>query len=246
MQDEEPTQWCLPFSLKKCFKRKERQEQSPKKSSRFFGVTLDSLYKVQENLVSEEGIICPTVVYHCICYLKNVINLEGLFRVSGTWSEIDFLKNSFEEGQIPEFSVCENPHSIASLLDLFLRQLQEPLLSTKLYQEFLSAVALPEADRIKSVYQVLKKLPENNLHLLKYLIQFLYEITLHSEHNKMDAKNLAIIFGPILLGNGEVDLSITETIQIMKTQSSLVELIITNYPELLEESIPKKNASISI
>jgi len=229
--EEEPGHWCLPFSLKNCFKRKDRHEQSLKKPGRFFGVTLESLYKVQENLVSEDGIQSPLVVYHCIRYLRKVINLEGLFRVSGTWSEIAFLKHSFEDGQIPEFSLCENPHSIASLLDLFLRELHEPLLTIKLYEEFLDVGALSEFDRIKAVAEVIKKLPEGNLHLLKYLTKFFHDITLNSEYNKMDAKNLAIIFGPIILGNGEEDLSLL-SMQKLKTQSVIVELIISSYEEL--------------
>lgn len=200
---------------------------------KYFGVPLHKVFQQQELISTlENGLTCPILVVECVQYLSNVITLEGLFRVSGTWGEVNLLKASFEGGAIPDFKICENPHSIASLLDLYLRQLPDPLLTAQLYDELITVGGIQEPnERLKALKNSLKQLPEPNLHLLRYLMNFLKEITNNSDQNKMDARNLAIIFGPILMG-GEENLSLL-ALQKIKTQSTLVELLITHYNELI-------------
>jgi hypothetical protein len=217
--------------------RPSKQSQSPPtppippEIHRHFGVPLETLYKSEELLTKTDEGLVPLVAYLCINYLRNVLHLEGIFRVSGTWKEMNTLKGSFEEGNIPNFSICENPHSIAGLLELFLRSLPDPVLSNRLYDDFLSVGDKPEEERVGAMKSVIQRLPQEHLQFLRFLIPFFKDITNHAGENKMDAKNLSIIFGPILFGGGEMSLLFMAK---LKTQASLVEILIRFCDELLK------------
>ena len=48
--------------------------------------------------------------------------------------------------------------------------------------------------------RLLLQLPNRNYQILKYLIGFLNSIVTFSEYNKMHKENVAIIFGPLIVG----------------------------------------------
>jgi len=209
---------------------------APQQPKRFFGAALNDVYKDDALIVTVEGlnVRVPLLVHLCVEYLRNVITLEGLFRVSGTWGEINRLKASFESGELPDFQKVDNPHSISSLLDAYLRQLPDPLLTTALYDDFIRCGSIPDIpERIKAVSVVIKQLPKAHFAVLKYLLPFFKDITTHVSKNKMDARNLGLIFGPILMGGDEA-LSLLQIGKI-KTQANLVELMITNCETLVLE-----------
>ena len=81
----------------------------------------------------------PSVVYRCIEYLdaKNAINEEGIFRLSGSLTEIQKLKERFNtEGDVDLLSGMYDVHAIAGLLKLFLRELASPILTAEKQAEF--------------------------------------------------------------------------------------------------------------
>jgi len=202
---------------------------TPQEPHRHFGVDLATLYKSEDLRAQTEDGHVPLVAFLCVQYLRTVFNLEGLFRVSGTWGEINTLKASFEKGIIPNLSTCENPHSISGLLDLFLRELPEPLLTNKLYEEFLSVGDIPEEQKVPAMKMVIKKLPEENTQFLKYMLRFFKDLIEHSAQNKMDSRNLSIVFSPILLGGELSQLFLTR----WKIQASIIELLINSSDEIL-------------
>jgi len=207
--------------------------EEPEPEPRYFGVALNDLFNQFPERLSEtaDGLKCPTVAFHCVQYLRNMITLEGIFRVSGTWNEVNLLRANFEEGIIPDLGRIDNPHSVASLLDLYLRQLPDSLLTARLYDQFVQVGGKPEPERLEAIPPLLNQLPEAHLHLLKYILRFFRDISRHSDENKMNAKNLSIIFGPILLG-GEDALSLL-AIAKLKTQAVLIETMINYCDQLL-------------
>lgn len=63
----------------------------------------------------------------------------------------------------------------------------------------------------------------------------LKKVAEHGEHNRMDARNLAIVFGPTIVRTAEENVTIM--VQDMKNQCKIVELLISHvsreYGELL-------------
>jgi hypothetical protein len=68
----------------------------------------------------------------------------------------------------------------------------------------LSAPGMPDLtdEKLKVAYfaALMAGLPKHNRALMKYLCQFLAEISAHASKTKMDVNNLSMIFAPSLLG----------------------------------------------
>lgn len=92
--------------------------------------------------VSESQILhLPSIVYRCIEFLeaKKSYLEEGIYRVNGSSSEIAQLKSKFEKnGDVNLLSLHPPPdtNSVAGLLKLFFRELDDVILTVQLQPEF--------------------------------------------------------------------------------------------------------------
>ena len=92
---------------------------------------------------------------------------------------------------------------VASLLKQFFRELPEPLLTSALYDVFVQCVGATTVDGeslcLEALLLACLLLPDANLATLRYLVTFLMHVAAVSEHNRMDASNLAVCLAPNLL-----------------------------------------------
>ena len=118
-------------------------------------------------------------------------------------------------------------HVISSMLKSFLRNLPDPLLTSERYADFIRGVSDADDnvqfDRVKAL---IDDLPEINYETLRYLILHLKKISENSEKNRMESKNLSIVFGPTLVRPAED--SVASMVNDMKQQCRLVELLINH------------------
>ncbi|KAF5298980.1 hypothetical protein FQA39_LY11612 [Lamprigera yunnana] len=173
----------------------------------------------------------------CICALTEFGMLEeGLFRVVGSASKVKRLKLAIDSGcfSLPLLSEYTDVHVLASTLKSYLRDLPEPLLTYKLYDEWMDAMRHPDDQRIGIVQRILKKLPECNKDNLTYLVQFFSKLSKNPE-NKMSSSNIAIVISPNLLWNQnkEIDMHMGNC----ATLNMIVESFINNSEVLFPENI---------
>ena len=91
-------------------------------------------------------------------------------------------------------------HTATVLLKTFLRELSHPLLTYQLFESVLHFADIPRESRLNYCQDlVIKKLPDQNYVVLKYLMEFLVLVTDRCDMNKMTAANLAVVFGPNLV-----------------------------------------------
>lgn len=82
--------------------------------------------------------------------------------------------------------------------------------------------------RMATIRKLLRDLPEHHFETLKYLMYHLKKVVNHSEANKMEAKNLSIVFGPTLVRpSGSRDNMVTMVTE-MKHQCTIVESLLNN------------------
>lgn len=137
----------------------------------------------------------------------------------------------FKYPLIPEY---RDVHVIASTLKSYLRELPEPLLTYKLYNEWMSLVSCPEEHRLKLVQEILKKLPVANRDNLTYLVRFLARLTKHPE-NKMNSSNIAIVIAPNLLWNSDQEKNLH--MSNCTTINLIVEMFINKVDTLFPEDL---------
>ncbi|XP_006237110.1 SLIT-ROBO Rho GTPase-activating protein 3 isoform X2 [Rattus norvegicus] len=151
----------------------------------------------------DSGQAIPLVVESCIRFI-NLYGLQqqGIFRVPGSQVEVNDIKNSFERGEDPlvDDQNERDINSVAGVLKLYFRGLENPLFPKERFQDLISTIKLENpADRVHPIQQILITLPRVVIVVMRYLFAFLNHLSQYSDENMMDPYNLAICFGPTLM-----------------------------------------------
>ncbi|CAK6435531.1 unnamed protein product [Pipistrellus nathusii] len=156
-----------------------------------------------EAFIKDSGQAIPLVVESCIRYI-NLYGLQqqGIFRVPGSQVEVNDIKNSFERGEDPlvDDQNERDINSVAGVLKLYFRGLENPLFPKERFQDLISTIKLESpAERVHQIQQILITLPRVVIVVMRYLFAFLNHLSQYSDENMMDPYNLAICFGPTLM-----------------------------------------------
>ncbi|KAG5835759.1 hypothetical protein ANANG_G00247420 [Anguilla anguilla] len=151
----------------------------------------------------DSGQPIPLVVESCIRYI-NLYGLQqqGIFRVPGSQVEVNDIKNSFERGEDPlvDDQSDHDINSVAGVLKLYFRGLENPLFPKERFLDLISTIKLEtSAERAHHVQQIIVTLPRTIIIVMRYLFAFLNHLSQYSDENMMDPYNLAICFGPTLM-----------------------------------------------
>ncbi|KFW01383.1 Rho GTPase-activating protein 29, partial [Eurypyga helias] len=206
----------------------------------------------------------PFIIKKCTSEIESrALNVKGIYRVNGAKSRVEKLCQAFENGKdLVELSDLY-AHDISNVLKLYLRQLPEPLILFRLYNEFIGLAkesqnvneeldakqASPKSKKRQSICielnriiikmkDLLKQLPVPNYNTLQYLIGHLHRVTEQSDENKMSASNLGIIFGPTLIRPRQTDATVSlSSLVDYPYQARVVELLITYYEKIFDVSL---------
>ncbi|CAH2037716.1 unnamed protein product, partial [Iphiclides podalirius] len=194
-------------------------------------------YPLEEHLrVTGRTIAFPLEL--CICTLHELaLNEEGLFRIAGGLSKVRRMKLSLDAGlfTVPLPRDYRDVHVVASVLKSYLRELPEPLLTYRLYENFINASRQStEQARLNAVWDAIHLLPPANYQNLRYLIKFLSALTQNQSTNKMTPSNLAIVIAPNLLWAADestLDMYITSAV------NCVVELLVKHADWFFKDEI---------
>uniref|UniRef100_A0A672QIE1 Rho GTPase activating protein 23b n=1 Tax=Sinocyclocheilus grahami TaxID=75366 RepID=A0A672QIE1_SINGR len=176
---------------------RKRKKTGPKS----FGVRLEDCPSAANNK------FVPQIVETC-CRLVEEMGLEytGIYRVPGNSAIVSSLQDQLNKGMDIDTTEekWQDPNVISSLLKSFFRKLPEPLFTDDKYNDFIDANRLEDAgDRLKTIKKLIRDLPDHYYHTLKFLTGHLKTVADHSEKNKMEPRNLALVFGPTLVRTSE-------------------------------------------
>uniref|UniRef100_A0A1I8QEZ4 Rho-GAP domain-containing protein n=1 Tax=Stomoxys calcitrans TaxID=35570 RepID=A0A1I8QEZ4_STOCA len=184
-----------------------------------FGAPLDQLELNRTTNV-------PRFVADSIEYIerKDRIVQDGLYRACGNKFSIDELKQKLTKSYIydPKLITADDIHTITSLLKLFFRELPQPLIPQETYTR-LARDLLKMQDGIDTFRIAINDMPEPNRSTLAFLMKHLTNVAACSASNRMNASNLAIVWGPSLFALNE-----DKTYDIGR-MNSLAKALIENY-----------------
>uniref|UniRef100_A0A4W6D6P3 SLIT-ROBO Rho GTPase-activating protein 1 n=1 Tax=Lates calcarifer TaxID=8187 RepID=A0A4W6D6P3_LATCA len=151
----------------------------------------------------DSGQPIPVVVESCIRYI-NLYGLQqqGIFRVPGSQVEVNDIKNAFERGEDPlvDDQTDHDINSVAGVLKLYFRGLENPLFPKERFLDLISTTKLdPGGERAHHLQQIIVTLQRPVIIVMRYLFAFLNHLSQYSDENMMDPYNLAICFGPTLM-----------------------------------------------
>ncbi|XP_076251916.1 rho GTPase activating protein at 19D isoform X8 [Rhynchophorus ferrugineus] len=154
----------------------------------------------------------------------------GIYRVPGNNASITALTEEINRNT--EDIQLEDPrwkdlHVVSSLLKSYLRKMPDSLITSALYPHFIKADKIEDPKkRMEELKKLVRCLPKHNYHTLKHVILHLKRVADNWQYNKMESKNLAIVFGPtIVRPEGE---TMESMVTNMNNQCKIVESLIAN------------------
>ncbi|XP_041360418.1 rho GTPase-activating protein 45-like isoform X2 [Gigantopelta aegis] len=176
----------------------------------------------------------PPIISKCLSEVeKRGMDIKGIYRVSGVKSKVENLCQRFDmEPEIVDLEE-QHPNVISNVLKLYLRQLPEPLLTFRLYGDFINvskesmAGAISSAKTVERLASLVRNLPHSNFKTLAVLVHHLQRVAAHSDVNQMSPSNLGIVFGPTLLRPAEGTASLASLVDTPH-QTRAIELLISS------------------
>ncbi|XP_071559608.1 active breakpoint cluster region-related protein isoform X1 [Temnothorax nylanderi] len=147
----------------------------------------------------------PFIITACVREVeRRGVGEVGLYRVSGSASDVARLRKSFESNSYEAEQLLKevDVHSVTGVLKLYLREMPEALFTDALYPAFLEAFQSSDLSRGAALRRVYEGLPAVNKAVIDFLLGHLARVNKHEAQNKMSLHNLATVFGPTLLRPG--------------------------------------------
>ncbi|XP_018409695.1 PREDICTED: rho GTPase-activating protein 11A [Nanorana parkeri] len=208
-------------------------------SGNVFGVPIHSIPYL---FIPEYGNI-PMFLVNVCNYLESHAHTEGLFRKSGSVVRQKLLKTKLDGGDndLSDTPPCD----VAGILKQFFRELPEPILPADFQDALCKAQQLGSDEEKTSATMLISCLmPERAVSILRYFFNFLQNVSMRSDTNRMDSSNLAVIFAPNLLQTGGSEKISASTEKKLRVQAAIVRILIDQaanigcVPDFLLEKIP--------
>ncbi|KAH8979730.1 hypothetical protein EDB86DRAFT_2983704, partial [Lactarius hatsudake] len=188
----------------------------------------------------------PNILRLCIEEVdKRGLEAEGIYTLSRQHASVQELQRKVErdERAFSFNSDADDIHTVASLLKLYLKVLPDPLFSFRLQDRIQHSRDL--ASHIANGFVLLRS-RIRGLHAvhrasLGALLWHLSRVASRSNKNRMDSKNLAFVFTPLVFGNDEI----LQGVFGQSMQDSVMETLIDNAHVLLDECPPFTSPSPS-
>lgn len=230
----------VTLSLKYCPHPLEPPSSTPQQQQPVFCVPI-------QTVAQQEGVLVPHVVRCCVEEVeRRGMDEVGIYRVSGTTSDINALKTAFNSNLREAVTRLRSAevNAVSGVLKLYLRELPESLMPTELFQGLARTLDIQDINsRLVSMLSLLHSCPEPNRHTFLYLLHHLQRVSEKQDVNKMTLMNLATVFGPSLirppvvgLGHDGPTMDISQEV-VVQVQVLFCYLQCNNLPEA-QTSLP--------
>uniref|UniRef100_A0A8C1WF95 SLIT-ROBO Rho GTPase-activating protein 3-like n=1 Tax=Cyprinus carpio TaxID=7962 RepID=A0A8C1WF95_CYPCA len=156
------------------------------------------------SFIQSSGQQIPLVVESCIRFINlHGLHHEGIFRVPGSQTEVNHIRDAFERGEDPLTDSESDIDSVAGVLKLYFRGLEKPLFPEESFSQLMECVRKMPFNLFSLL--LFSSFPRPVIIVMRYLFAFLHHVSQYSDENMMQPYNLAVCFGPSLLRGSEMD-----------------------------------------
>ncbi|KNZ80478.1 Beta-chimaerin [Termitomyces sp. J132] len=148
----------------------------------------------------------PVIVEKCIQAVEAIaLEYEGIYRKTGGAGQSKLITQLFERGDYTSFDLRDSDRfndicSVTSVLKNYFRSLPVPLLTYDHHDDFMTAVQIKDhAARDATLLNLVNKLPDVHYYTLRMLMLHLHRVRDFADINKMNARNIGVVFGPTLM-----------------------------------------------
>nr|XP_019950927.1 PREDICTED: active breakpoint cluster region-related protein-like isoform X2 [Paralichthys olivaceus] len=186
-----------------------------------------------ETVAQQEGALVPHVVRCCVEEVeRRGMDEVGIYRISGTASDIYTLKAAFDSNlrEAVHRLRSSEVNVVSGVLKLYFRDLPEPLIPSELFHSLTRSLDIQDMNaRLVSMLSLLQSCPDTNRCTFLYLMHHLQRVSERQHINRMTPMNLATVFGPSLL-RPPVAVNLSEEV-VLQVQVVFCYLQCNNLPE---------------
>ncbi|WJX79690.1 Rho GTPase-activating protein 2 [Trifolium repens] len=202
----------------------------PSASVSVFGVSAESMQCSYDS----KGNSVPTILLLMQerLYSQGGLKAEGIFRINPENGEEEHLREQLNSGIVPNDI---DVHCLAGLIKAWFRELPSGVL------DGLSPEQVLECNTEEESVDLVKQLNPVESALLNWAIELMADVVVEEEYNKMDARNIAMVFAPNMTLMSDPLTALMHAVQVM----NLLKTLILKTLRDREESLTSEYSSMS-
>ncbi|KAF5733275.1 Rho GTPase activating protein with PAK-box/P21-Rho-binding domain [Tripterygium wilfordii] len=183
----------------------------PSASASVFGVSASSMQCSFDN----RGNSVPTILLMMQkrLYSEGGLRAEGIFRITAENSHEVYVRDQLNKGVVPRGI---DVHCLAGLIKAWLRELPKGVLDS------LTPEQVMHCNTEDDCTQLMKLLPQMEAALLDWAINLMADVVEYEQHNKMNARNIAMVFAPNMTQMADPLTALIHAVQVMNFLKTLI------------------------
>ncbi|XP_022757598.1 rho GTPase-activating protein 3 [Durio zibethinus] len=183
----------------------------PSASASVFGVSAKSM----QCSYDDKGNSVPTILLMMQrrLYAEGGLKAEGIFRINAENSQEEYVRDKLNKGVVPRGI---DVHCLAGLIKAWLRELPSGVLDS------LAPEQVMHCNTEDDCTELVKLLPSTEAALLDWAINLMADVVQHEQHNKMNARNIAMVFAPNMTQLADPLTALIHAVQVMNFLKTLI------------------------
>ncbi|GAA0162466.1 cytoskeletal protein [Lithospermum erythrorhizon] len=185
--------------------------RAPSASISVFGVSAESM----QCSFDKSGNSVPTILLLMQerLYKQSGLEAEGIFRINPENGQEEHVRNQLNRGIVPDNI---DVHCLAGLIKAWFRELPAGVL------DGLSPEQVLNCNEEQEFVELVEQLEPTETALLKWAIDLMADIVEHEDSNKMNARNIAMVFAPNMTQMSDPLTALMHAVQVMNLLKSLI------------------------
>ncbi|KAK2965522.1 hypothetical protein RJ640_008872 [Escallonia rubra] len=146
-------------------------------------------------------------------YSEGGLKAEGIFRINAENSQEEYVRNQLNKGFVPRGI---DVHCLAELIKAWFRELPSGVLDS------LTPEQVMHCNTEEECTQLVKSLPPTEDALLDWAINLMADVVQHEHLNKMNARNVAMVFAPNMTQMADPLTALIHAVQVMNFLKTLI------------------------
>ncbi|KAM1019595.1 hypothetical protein ACFX13_041672 [Malus domestica] len=199
--------------------------KAPSASASVFGVSAKSMQCSFDN----NGNSVPTILLMMQkrLYSGGGLKAEGIFRITAENDQEERLRGQLNKGIVPHGI---DVHCLAGLIKAWFRELPTRVLDSLTPEQVLRCNTEDDCT------ELVKTLPPTEASLLDWAINLMADVAQNEEHNKMNARNIAMVFAPNMTEMADPLTALIHAVQVMNFLKTLILKILREREESAAEA----------
>ncbi|CAN1823418.1 Rho GTPase-activating protein 2 [Linum perenne] len=183
----------------------------PSASASVFGVSAESMQCCYDS----KGNSVPTILLLMQekLYTQDGLKAEGIFRINPENGQEEHVRDQLNRGIVPDDI---DVHCLAGLIKAWFRELPSGVL------DGLSPEHVLQCNTEEESVELVKQLKPTEAALLNWAVDLMADVVHEEEHNKMNARNIAMVFAPNMTQMSDPLTALMHAVQVMNLLKTLI------------------------